>query len=372
MTDLGSILRDARGRLGWTLRRAATEIGISNGYLSLLEQGQVKSPSPTHLSAIAAKYGVPFPRLMELAGHPSGQVGILAADRHNDGKTSKGRLKEAFPDVDLSFDSLQDRFNLGAELGRGGQGVVFHARRLRLPDGSSSDDDVALKIHLDPDQDERVAREIEVMARLRHPCLANLLEHGTLRGADHDARFIVWEFIDGSPLSKRISQGPLSPRLAAIIGRDVSTALTHIWSQRVVHRDVNPKNIMLRRGDQAAVLIDLGAARHLDQNTITAVGTTWGTPGYMSPEQARGDSQLTCFSDVFTLGLTLVEAITARHPTNRRQDLLQTAEIRPSSFLTTAPTGMTQLLDRMLAHRIAFRPSPTVLAQEFGRLADQL
>jgi hypothetical protein len=89
----------------------------------------------------------------------------------------------------------------------------------------------------------------------------------------------------------------------------------------------------------------------------------------MSPEQAAAEHQLTCFSDVFSLGLTLTEALTGRHPTSGRQDLVQTTAIRPSTFVTTAPAGLVQLLDRMLQLRPAFRPRPDLLVDAFDRLA---
>lgn len=73
---------------------------------------------------------------------------------------------------------LQGRFEVGLELGRGGEGVVFRGRRLQLADGRTTNDEFALKIHLDPQQDERIALEIRMMQGVRHPCLANLLAQG--------------------------------------------------------------------------------------------------------------------------------------------------------------------------------------------------
>jgi transcriptional regulator with XRE-family HTH domain len=70
--ELGRLLKEGRASKGWTLRQAAVETGISNGYLSLIEQGEVKSPSPRYLMALADKYELSFERLMTLAGHPSG------------------------------------------------------------------------------------------------------------------------------------------------------------------------------------------------------------------------------------------------------------------------------------------------------------
>jgi serine/threonine protein kinase len=263
---------------------------------------------------------------------------------------------------------LGGRFTIREELGRGGQGVVYRATRTRDVEGAPAVDDVALKIHTDPKQDERIAREIEVMQRLRYPCLANLVEHGQFTSNGDDLRFIAWEFISGEPLSTRLQRGPITPKLAATVGRDVATALVHIWGERIVHRDVNPKNVMLRTGDRDAVLIDLGAARHLTQSALTTVGYAWGTVGFMSPEQARGETQLTCYSDVFTLGLTLVDALQGRPATAQRQYVIQTGRLRASDLVPTAPGKLTQLLDRMLAPRAVHRPTPGVVVDQLSAL----
>lgn len=267
---------------------------------------------------------------------------------------------------------LAIRFDFGAEVGAGGQGVVFRARRRALADGAPSNDDVAIKFHHEPSQDERIEREIRVMTRLRHACLANLLEHGVVTVGQDAVRFIVWEFIEGQPLTHLIAHGPLPPKTVAVVGRDVSTAISQIWMEHVVHRDVKPANVMVRTGRDNAVLIDMGCARHLDHSTVTGAGWRVGTPGYMSPEQAQAEHQLTCFSDIFALGLTLTEALSGRHPTNNRQDVIETTLIRPSALAPAAPPGLVQILDRMLLLRPAFRPQPDQLAAAFGRLVQQL
>jgi serine/threonine protein kinase len=258
---------------------------------------------------------------------------------------------------------LNHRFSLDRELGRGGQGVVFLATRQTDASGAKTHDRVALKVHLDPLEDERVAREIGVMEQLQHSNLARLIEHGTLVLGQHVVRFIAWEYIEGEPLSHRLAAGPIDPRTVAVIGRDVGAALAQFLPFRVVHRDVNAKNIMLREGDANAVLIDLGCARHLTQQSLTATGYTWGTPGYMSPEQAVGGQQLTCFSDVYSLGLTMLEALTGRHPTARRQDLLTTVPISARALASHAPEPLTALIDRMMSLRIAGRLAPDQVAE---------
>lgn len=266
--------------------------------------------------------------------------------------------------------ALGERFRFGAGDGRaGGQGVVLRAHRHRTLDGSSAADDVAFKLYTDAAQVERVEREVAVLATLRHPALARLIEHGTVELDTLAIRYVAFEFIEGDPLDHRLaSGGPLPSRAAAIVGRDVAAALDHIWQGRVVHRDVNPKNIMLRVGDREAVLIDLGIARHLSQRTLTTAGSTWGTVGYMAPEHERADQDLTCLSDVYSLGVTLFESLLGRHPTDGDQRKLTTACPSGAALLPTAPAALVHLIDRMLSPRPAFRPQPDEVVAELDSL----
>lgn len=273
--------------------------------------------------------------------------------------------------ADHARTALGDRFEIGEELGAGGQGVVFRATRRLRPDGTTTADRMALKIHFDPDQDERVAREIAAMHTLRDPTLATMLEHGTLRVGRTDVRFIAWEFIAGESLSHRLARGPLAPWEVAAVGRDVATALGLLATNQIVHRDVNPKNVMLRVRPFSAVLIDLGCARHLDQSTLTGAWGAVGTAGYMSPEQARGERELTSFSDVFALGVTLTTALRAEHPTDGRQDRLLTERVRATTLAPEAPAELTNLIDRMLDPRPAFRPRPSVVMERCTRLTER-
>jgi serine/threonine protein kinase len=128
---------------------------------------------------------------------------------------------------------------------------------------------------------------------------------------------------------------------------------------------------MLVRGEAGAVLIDLGVARFLDMSAVTAAGMTWGTPGYFSPEQWNGDN-LTCHSDVFSLAVSLQEAISGHHPTRGDQDAMLRAPVKTSTICPTAPARLAELIDRCLSLRPAFRPVPLFLEQEFAEIAAQL
>jgi serine/threonine protein kinase len=210
------------------------------------------------------------------------------------------------------------------------------------------------------------------MERLRHPNLANLIEHGRVTIDAQSVRYVAWEFIDGEALDHKLRAGPLPAKTVACMGRDVARAIEHIWTARIVHRDVNPKNIMLRVGDREAVLIDLGVARHLGEKTITTTGVTWGTVGYLSPEQCQADRQLTCQSDVYCLGIVLQQALCGRHPTNGDQVALITKPVRTVDLVPNTPAALADLIDRMFLARAAFRPTPAAIAEKLAEIAEWL
>lgn len=251
----------------------------------------------------------------------------------------------------------------------GGQGVVSKAVRITSQDGRQTNELVALKYYFDPSQDERVEREIRALEGFRHPNLANLVEHGTVQIDGRRVRYVAWEFIEGEALDTRVRTGPLPSQTVAFIGRDVAHAIDHIWTKRIVHRDVNPRNIMLRTGDAEAVLIDLGVARHLDRTPLTAPGMTWGTQGYLSPEQCRAEPNLTCQSDVFSLGVSLQESLLGSHPTRCDQHALLADTRKTSELIPQCPAAMAELIDAMLKPRAAFRPLPSTLVTRFGEIA---
>jgi serine/threonine-protein kinase len=270
------------------------------------------------------------------------------------------------PEVEASF---KGRYVLGAELRVGGQGVVYRAKRVRLADGSACSNEVALKLHLDAKQDKRVEREIEAMKHLRHPALATLLEEGTISIGGKQIRYIAWEFIEGEPLDLRLSRGTLTEREAIRIARNVTSAIVALWSKRIVHRDIAPKNIMIKP-DGSAILIDLGGARHLDNSSITAAGMTFGTPGYFSPEQFRAERALTSASDVFTLAVVLLECLLGHHPTNHDQHQLATSPPSANVLIPSAGKELREAIDRMLQLRAPFRPPVDKLHATFDRLAN--
>ncbi len=275
----------------------------------------------------------------------------------------------AFAPADIET-ALGRRYIIGPEIAVGGQGVIFKATRTSQPDGTATNDTVALKLNLHPDQEIRVQREITAIENISDPSLARLVEHGYCDVAGRRTRYVASEFVEGPSLSNRLRRGGrLLDTEVLPIGRDVAAAIAAIWSRHIVHGDIKPSNIMLRDSG-GAVLIDLGAARHSEQDNTIAARRPFGTRGYFSPEQARGEA-VSCASDIFSLGVVMLECLLGRHPTAHHQSDLEEG-FRATSFKLGANPGLLSTLDKMLSDRPMFRPLPADLSRYFQQLQQRM
>lgn len=266
--------------------------------------------------------------------------------------------------------ALGHRYAVGREIAIGGQGVIFKATRISQADGSAANDVVALKLNLHPYQESRVEREITTVENISHPSLARLIEHGYCEVAGSRTRYVAWEFVEGQTLSHRLRiGGRLLDAEVLPIGRDVAAAIAAIWSRRMVHGDIKPSNIMLRESG-GAVLIDLGAARDSEHDNTIAARRPFGTWGYFSPEQARGE-MVSCASDIFSLGVVMLECLLGRHPTAHHQNGLDEG-FRATSFKLGANPSLLGMLDKMLSERSTFRPIPGDLSRYFQSLLQRM
>jgi serine/threonine protein kinase len=200
---------------------------------------------------------------------------------------------------------IDSRYRLIARLGCGAMADVWRAADERLHR------DVALKLFRPDSTDPaRERAELELLARLSHPALVTVFDAGV---DDHRftgrRAYLVMELVDGVTLRHHVANGPLDPRQAAHFGGQLSQALNYVHSRGVVHRDMKPANILVRPDAGIAKLTDFGTARSLDAAHITAAGHVVGTANYLSPEQLRG-AQSTPASDVYALGLVLLESLT--------------------------------------------------------------
>ncbi len=204
------------------------------------------------------------------------------------------------------------RYEIGEELGEGGMATVFKARDTQLRR------DVAVKVlfpHL-ARRDEivrRFQREARAAAGLEH---ANILRIYDVGGAEgEDPPYIVMEIIRGRSLLQEMEQrGPMFPEVVACIGALLADALAAAHAASIVHRDIKPANVMIAPGGRL-LLTDFGVARleTEDSSLVTKTGALLGTPAYMSPEQASGDTA-TAKSDLYSLGATLYQLATGSLP----------------------------------------------------------
>lgn len=206
---------------------------------------------------------------------------------------------------------LPAEFELLGELGRGGMGVVYRVHQKPLGR------DLALKVLRTADLDDaralsRFEQEARALARLRHPNIVGV--HSV--GRSGNAIYYTMDLVEGRDLAKILSQGRLTIKKAVHVIRQVADAVAHAHRQNILHRDIKPGNVLVD-GDGNAHVVDFGLARDLstDRSRHTATGQLLGTPGSMSPEQARGDSDaIGPATDVHGLGALLYEMLVGRPP----------------------------------------------------------
>ncbi|MGY1771887.1 protein kinase domain-containing protein [Blastococcus sp. SYSU D00813] len=193
-------------------------------------------------------------------------------------------------------------------LGQGAMGAVYEARHPTLPRS------VALKVMNPgvaryPGVRERFELEADLLCTLEHPNVVDVLD----KGQDGDHLFIAMRFVDGTDLDTALRErGPFPPQQAVDVVAAVGRALDHAHARGLLHRDVKPANIMLRRADGEAVLTDFGIAKNLAATAgLTAQGALLGTIPYSAPEQLDGRAT-SGRADVYSLGAVLFELLTGR------------------------------------------------------------
>jgi len=201
-------------------------------------------------------------------------------------------------------DVVAGRFELTRLAGTGGMARVYRA--VDKTNGAV----VALKVlHTDEADDVgRFTRESALLAELSHPGIVRYVAHGSTPDVPC---FLAMEWLDGEDLGDRLRRGPLTLRQSIALGRRAGEALGAAHRRGIIHRDIKPSNLFLPDGDIERVkLLDFGIARIQGASRrLTRSGMTMGTPGYMSPEQARGEGETDPRTDIFALGCVLYECI---------------------------------------------------------------
>ena len=257
------------------------------------------------------------------------------------------------------------RYEVRRAIGRGGMGTVWLARDNRLGR------DVAIKqIGALPGESDnetrRAMREARSAAALNHPNAVAVYDV-----VDHEgAPWLVMEYVEGETLADVIArEGALDPRRVAAIGSQLASALNRAHERGIVHRDIKPGNVLMDRSGRPKIS-DFGIARGLGDEALTQTGFVTGTPGYLSPELARGEDP-DAASDVWALGATLYGAVEGHPPFAPRQNpiaLLQDiARGEPEPMELAGPLG--GAIAAMMAKDPTQRWDMATAADQLGRIS---
>jgi len=291
---------------------AATSDGSGNG-AAHHDDDETLPPPPDAKARTAMIEATQAGKAEATAGAVTAELGL--------GLAKKPRQASAAPRVVAGYEIL-------AELGRGGMGVVYKARQTAL------NRLVALKMilagaHADAAWLARFRTEAEAVAQLQHPNIVQIYEVG-----EHDGLpFFSLEFVGGGDLASQLDGTPLDPRSAARLVETVARAVDHAHQHGIVHRDLKPANILVSGGvvsgessstthhspltTHNVKISDFGLAKRLDQQGagVSRTGDILGTPSYMAPEQAGGKPEdIGPAADTYALGAILYELLTGRPP----------------------------------------------------------
>ena len=277
----------------------------------------------------------------------------------------------------LEIGKLLNHYRIVSRIGSGGMGDVYLAEDTIL--GRK----VALKflpseVASNPERLHRFRQEARTAASLNHPNIAHVYEIGQ----SGDSHFIAMEFVDGSTLSRYLATN--RPELADIlkIFESVAEGLAKAHASGILHRDLKPDNIMVTH-DGLVKVLDFGLAKliskpdadvpALPDTGITTPGTIMGTPGYMSPEQARGRTgQIDSRSDIFAFGCVLFEAVTGVQAFSGEDPLDSLVKIlrEPAPSLTSINPALPNDLQRIV--RLCLEKSPDDRFQSIKDVAIEL
>ncbi len=260
-------------------------------------------------------------------------------------------------------------------LGRGGMGVVYLARQVKLERA------VAIKMIRSgclagENEIERFYTEARSAARLDHPNIVAVYQCGEIEG-NH---YFSMDYIEGSDLAKRIQSGPIGFREAARYVRDVALAIAYAHEQGVLHRDLKPANVIIDADDEI-IITDFGLAKLMDSDEgLTRSGAALGTPSYMSPEQAAGNAEEQGeATDVYALGAILFATLTGQPPfqggtmIQTVMDVINKPAPQVRQFRKDTPLDLDTIVAKCLQKKPTERyPTAKDLADELDRFLNHL
>jgi WD40 repeat protein len=282
------------------------------------------------------------PNLAQYAGHTDPAATLASEDVPSSSSSSEDRV-DAEPTLGSAavgplVRSSVPGYEILAELGRGGMGVVYKARHVEL------NRLVALKmilagVHVGPKDLARFRSEAAAVASLQHPNIVQVYEVG-----EYDGRpYFSLEYVEGGSLAQVLKGQPLEPRWSAQLIEKLARTMHHAHQRGIVHRDLKPANILLQAADGRSPMdkrdatipkiTDFGLAKQLQSPGMTQSGTVLGTPSYMAPEQALGrNREVGPAADIYALGALLYEMLCGKPPFRAETSLdtmLQVASADP-------------------------------------------
>jgi serine/threonine-protein kinase len=304
------------------------------------------------------RYRLPRRRLLELGAF----LGVFEQEAQALFKTAVPAPPPAgVPDTDVSW---RTQYEVVSQIGRGAMSTVYLVRD-KETGRQAALKELSRELTTNPELRSRAEVEGKVLLSLKHPGIVKVFD----LWVRHDAVALVMEYLQGLPLGEVLKRGPVTDvSLVARLMGDLANAVDYIHQQGIVWRDPKPGNVFITP-EGRVVILDFGIARQGAGSGRTEVGTVLGTPGYMSPEQARGEP-VDSRSDVFGLGVLFFEVLTGRRPfagTTLFEFISHLTSANEAPAVSSIAPG-TEMFDGIVSRCLAKNPGDRMSARELRDL----